>query len=168
MNGLVRFALCAFYPRVDDLPGLAELGVDDAIAAIRRDSTPLFWVGVVGAAVFFQLTPLITLKRPVPAVLLGGEDLDRHAHLIATHPSYHVRQIIVLLKLLAGMIWGQSAAIRATIALPPYPADPGTRRTERLVARPVIGPRAPSEVLVQVGRDELARGRGDHASRRVA
>jgi hypothetical protein len=162
MNGLVRFALCAFYPRVDDVPGLAELGVDDAVEHVRRDATALFWIGLVGAAFFFQVTPIVSLKKPVLAVMLEPEELDRHAYRIATHPSYLVRQIIVLLKLVAGMIWGQSAEIRARMALPPYPPDPGTRRTERVVARPVLGPREPSEVLVQFGRREHELGRGAH------
>jgi hypothetical protein len=160
MNGLVRFALCAFYPRVDDVPGLAELGVDEAVERLRHDATTLFWIGLVGAAFFFQVTPVVTVKKPVLAAMLSPEDLDRHAYRIATHPAYLVRQIIVLLKLVAGMIWGQSAAIRARMALPPYPPDPGTRRTERLVARPVPPPREPVEALVTLGRSELARGRG--------
>ena len=61
MNDLVRFALVAYFPREGDLPGLAELGVDDKLATLRRETTPLFWLGLVLAALFFQLSPLLTL-----------------------------------------------------------------------------------------------------------
>ena len=164
MNDLVRFALVAFYPRVDDLPGLAELGVEEKIVALRRESTPLFWTGIVAAAVFFQLAPILTVHRPWPAVLLDEEQLDAHAHKLASHPVYLIRQLIVLLKLTAGIFWGQSPEIRAFLHLPAYPADPGTRRTE---AHPVVrapGTRAPVAALVQLGRREEERGRGREAA----
>ena len=160
MNELVRFALVALFPGDGDLPGLAELGVDDKITAIRRDSTPLFWLGLVGAALFFQLSPILTVRRPWPAVWLEPEQLDLHANRIATHPSYLIRQIMMLLKLVGGLFWGESPEIRAAMALPPYPADPGSRRTEPQIARVVLAERAPAPALVKLGRRETERGRG--------
>ncbi len=160
MNDLVRFALVALFPAEGDLPGLAELGVDEKITALRRDSTGLFWLGMVGAALFFQLSPILTVRRPWPAVLLTEEQLDTHAYKLATHPAYLVRQVIMLLKLVGGLFWGESPEIRRFLALPAYPADPGTRRTEPRVARAVIEERAPAEPLVQIGRRERDRGRG--------
>lgn len=172
MNALVRFALVALYPRVDDLPGLAELDVDAKIAELRRDSTRLFWLGVVTAAILFQLAPILTLHRPWPAALLDEKDLDRHAHLLTTHRAYLIRQLIVMLKLVGGIFWGESPEIRAAMHLPPYPADPGTRRTGASVGRSALVPRAPSGVLVTLGRREEQRGRrvdpDDHEVGRVA
>lgn len=172
VNSLVRFAMVAYFPRVDDVPGLAELGVDAKIAELRRETTWLFWTGVVAASVFFQLAPLLTVRRPWPAVMLTPEELDQHAHRLASHPVYLVRQIITLLKLTGGMFWGQSPEVRAMIALPAYPEDPGTRRTEAFIARPVLAPRAPVPALVQLGRSEVERGRdpaqGDPMHGRVA
>lgn len=159
VNGLVRFALVSFFPPEGDLPGLADLGVDDKIAALRRDSTLLFWIGLVGAALFFQLSPILTVRRPWPAALLSEEQLDAHAHRLASHPAYFVRQIAVLLKLVAGLFWGQSDEVRAYLALPAYGADPGTRRTGPLVPRPVLRERGPVPPLVQIGRREGERGR---------
>jgi hypothetical protein len=161
VNELVRFALVAFYPREGDLPGLAELGVGDKVAALRRDATPLFWLGIVGAAVFFQLSPILTVWRPWPAVFLTPEQLDTHAFRIATHPVYLIRQIIMLLKLMAGVMWGQSPEVRAYLHLPAYGADPGTRRIEPVVATLEHVARAPVEPLVQLGRRERERGRGE-------
>jgi hypothetical protein len=160
VNELVRFALVAFFPRVGDLPGLAELGVDEKIVALRRESTRFFWTGMVAAAVFFQLSPILTVGRPFPAVLLTEEQLDAHAHRLATHPVYLIRQLIVLLKLMAGVFWGQSPEIRAFLQLPAYGDDPGTCRVEAAVGRSVPSARAPVEALVELGRREAARGRG--------
>lgn len=159
MNDLVRFAMVAFFPRVDDLPGLADLDVDAKIARLRRESTPLLWLGVVAAAVFFQLTPILTVRRPWPAALLTPEELDLHAHRISGHPVYLIRQLIVLLKLTGGLLWGEADEVRAILDLPAYPLDPGTRRTELVVARPVLRARAPVEKLVRLGRREVALGR---------
>jgi hypothetical protein len=160
VNDLVRFALVAFFPREGDLPGLAELGVDDHVAALRRDATPLFWVGIVGAAIFFQLSPILTVRRPWPAVWLTEEQLDQHAHEIATHRVYVIRQIVMLLKLAGGFFWAQSNEIRARMALPPYAADPGTRRTEAFIGRPAIQQRSPAPLLAMIGRRDEAKGRG--------
>ena len=160
VNELVRFALVAYFPREGDWPGLADMDVDEKIAALRRDSTWLFWVGLVGAALFFQLTPILTVRRPWPAALLDEEQLDTHAHKLASYPVYLIRQILVLLKLVGGMFWGQSDAVRTRMALPPYPQDPGTRRTEAIVTPPLLVERTPGEALVQIGRKEDARGRG--------
>jgi hypothetical protein len=168
VNDLVRFALVAFFPREGDLPGLAELGVDRKIAALRRECTHLFWLGLVGAAVFFQLSPIMTVRRPWPAALLTEEQLDTHAHRLASHPAYLIRQILVLLKLVGGMFWGESPEIRATLLLPAYPPDPGTRRTEARVSRPLIAARAPGAALVQLGRREEERGRGREHDRHHA
>jgi hypothetical protein len=167
VNDLVRFAMVAFFPRMDDLPGLADLDVDTKIADLRRESTWLLWTGVVAAAVVFQLAPILTMRRPWLAVLLTPEELDLHAHRLSSHPLYALRQLIVLLKLTGGLMWGQSPEVRAFLDLPAYPADPGTRRTEALPARSVIvEPRAPVTALVQLGRREIARGRSlaHHAS----
>ncbi|UQA56792.1 hypothetical protein [Polyangium aurulentum] len=170
MNDLVRFALVAFFPRVDDLPGLAELGVDEKIEALRRESTFLFWLGIVGGALFFQISPILTVLRPWPAAWLTEEQLDRHAHRLATHPVYLIRQITVLIKLVAGLFWGQSPEIRHHLALPVYGQDPGTRRIEPVVVRPALAPRKPAEGLVKLGKKELSRGRqpGALASGKVA
>ena len=162
VNALVRSALVAFFPREGDLPGLAELGVDEKIRDLRRESTRFFWFGLVAAALFFQLSPLLTVRRPWPAALLTPDQLDMHAHRIATYPVYLIRQLVMLLKLVAGLFWGQSPEVRAFLHLPAYPADPGTRRhADIAVSAPP--PRAPVAALVQLGKREQERGRGPQA-----
>lgn len=168
MNELVRFALVAYFPREGDLPGLAELSVDEKIAALRRESTLLLWIGVVAAALFFQISPALTVWRPWPAVFLSEEQLDAHARLLASHRVYLIRQILVLLKLVGGLFWAQSPEIRGRLALPLYPPDPGTRRSEAVVSPPSLAPRAPVEGLIQLGRSEVSRGRGREHDRHHA
>ena len=137
MEALVCFALIAFFPREGDLPGLAELGVEAKIARLRRESTLLFWTGLVAAAIFFQLSPIATMRNaPGPRRCSRPSDLDTHAYRTRHATAlYVVRQIIVLLKLMGGVFWGESPEIRAFLSLPPYGPDPGTRRIERRVAR---------------------------------
>lgn len=159
MEALVCFALAAFFPREGELPGLAELGLEEQVAKLRRESPLLFWTGLVGAALFFQLSPILTVKKPLLAAMLSADELDEHAHRVATLPVYAIRQTIVLLKLTGGVLWGQSPEVRAFLSLPAYGADPGTRRTERMVSRPVHLEREPSPRLVPLGRREEARGR---------
>ena len=165
MNELVRFAMVAFFPREGDLPGLAELGVEEKIARLRRESTLLFWTGIVAATIFFHVSPILTVHRPWPATLLSEEELDAHAFKLATHRVYLVRQIVMLLKLMAGVFWGESPEIRAFLHLPAYGADPGTRRLASNVAPLLLLPRAPVAQLVELGKREEERGRKRHASR---
>lgn len=159
VNELVRFALTSFFPRVDDLPGLAELGVEQKIADLRRDSTWLFWLGIAASSVFFQISPILTVRSLSLASWLSPEDLDRHANGLATSRLYLVRQLTMILKLVGGMFWGQSPEIRAFLQLPPYPPDPGTRRTEAFLPRVLPGPREPLPELVELGKKEQSKGR---------
>jgi hypothetical protein len=160
VNELVRFALSAYFPRVDDLPGLDDLGVDEKIAQFRRETTRLFWLGIVMSSLFFQIAPLLTLKRPWLAAWLTPEELDQHAHLLTSHPWYLVRQMPMMLKLIGGMFWAQSPEIRAFAGLAAYPPDPGTRRTEAVVPRFVAPTRQiSSDKLIELGRRERTRGR---------
>jgi hypothetical protein len=159
VNRLVRFAMVTFFPRVGALPGVAELAIDEKIAAFRRESTLLMWAGVAGGALLFQLTPVLTLRRPVLASWLSPDDLDAHAHKLSGHRIYLVRQAMFLLKMVGGMFWAGSDPIRASIDLPSYGRDPGTRRVERDVVVAPFRPRVPAPSLVALGRIERERGR---------
>jgi hypothetical protein len=164
MNELVKMAMVALYPRTATLPGLAELDIDDKVAALRRESTLLFWTGIVFASIVFQLSPILTVRRPWPAAFLSEDELDRHAHGLATHPFYFLRQLINLLKIMGGALWGASPEVRASIHLPAYGVDPKTRRLGIVKSSTLVVPRAPVDALVELGRVELARGRHGHRS----
>ena len=126
---LIKFAMCTMMPRSAALPGIADTDLDGFLRKLRADSEPLYWLGLVLCAVFFAITPLITIGVPLPAFFLPKGLRDRHADRILAHPIYIVRQSAALVRLSAGMCWGADDTVRARFNLPPYGPDPGTFRT---------------------------------------
>ena len=129
MVRLVRFALCALLPPVETLPGLADSDVTGFVQEVLRESTWVFWLGLVAGSLVFVLAPVITIGVPLPAFLLNRATLDRYADEVAYHPLYPVRSAIFLIKMSAGMAWGRDPRWRQALTLPPLTGDPGTWRT---------------------------------------
>jgi hypothetical protein len=127
---LIQHAMCALYPRTDALPGMEDADVAGFLARYRRESTTLMWIGLVMGTLMFVWTPLLTVFLPVPSFLLPKGLLDRHAHRVTGTRVYLVRQSIFLVKLAAGLCWGQHPDVRAKMALAPYPDDPGSWRRD--------------------------------------
>lgn len=130
MIWLIQRAMCALYPTTDRLPGIHPDEARAFLQRYKRESSLLMWVGLVVGAVIFTFTPLITIGVPLPSFMLPRGALDRHANKISYHPIYLLRQAVFLVKLSAGLCWGAKDEIRTRLALPPYPADPGTYRTQ--------------------------------------
>ena len=129
MIWLIKFAMCTMMPRTAALPGIADTDLDGFLRKMRKESEPLYWLGLVLGAIVFTITPLITIGVPLPAFFLPKGLLDRHAERILAHPIYPVRQAALLVRLSAGMCWGADSAVRSRFNLPPYGSDPGTFRT---------------------------------------
>lgn len=129
MRWLIRRAICALYPGSERLPPVAALDLDAFIERVRRESSPLFWTGVLLGALVFTLSPILTIGVPLPSVWLGKEALDRHADRVTSHRWYLIRQPVFLVKMVGGLAWGQHAKVRALNNLPAYPPDPGTWRS---------------------------------------
>jgi len=127
---LVRSAIVLLYPRTPELPGAEDCDLDTFLQRYREETTPLVWAGVVLGAIVFHLTPVLTVKVPLPAPWLSAKLADRHAHEITSTDSYILRQAVFLVKLVAGLAWGGNAEVRARFALAPLPEDPDTWRTE--------------------------------------
>jgi hypothetical protein len=127
---IVRSAIVMLYPRTEELPGAEDCDLDAFLTRYRDETTPLVWIGVVLGAVVFHLTPIVTVRVPLPATALSPKQQDRHAHAIASTDSYLLRQAIFLVKLVAGLAWGSNAEVRAKFALAPLPTDPDTWRSE--------------------------------------
>jgi hypothetical protein len=125
---LIAATMADLMPRGADLPGCADCDPHGFLRRLRRESDPLFFLGLVLGTLFYQLAPVLTLRLPVPAVLLSERLRARHAQRMAAHPSYVVRQAVSLVRLSAGLCWGMDPAVRAHFALPPYGPDPGTFR----------------------------------------
>lgn len=121
--------MVAFYPRTDELPGIADTDLDGFLARFRAESPPLLMLGLVAGALLFAITPIVTVYWPLPSFLLPPEVLDRHANRVTYSQSYYLRQAIFLVKLNAGLCWGADPEVRRRLACAPYPADPKTFRT---------------------------------------
>lgn len=130
MIWLIRHVMCALYPRTDELPGIEDAGVTEYLERYRRETTPLIWLGLVLGTLLFVMTPLFTVYLPVPSFFLSRALLDKHALRITSTRVYLVRQSIFLVKLAAGMCWGVDPEVRGRLGMAPYPADPGTWRTD--------------------------------------
>jgi hypothetical protein len=120
--------MCDLMPRVGDMPGVADTDIDGFLAQVRRETTFLIWLTIVGGALAFVCTPLLTVYLPLPTFFLPAELRNTHAERAFTRAPYLLRQAMFLLKMYACMCWGQHPSVRERLALAPYPADPGTFR----------------------------------------
>ena len=125
---LVRPALSAFFPATETLPG-AEQGIGPYTDRFLTDTSWLMWLGIVGGALLYQVLPVWTVHRPVPAALLGAESRGRHAEAMADSSVYLVRQAAFLLKMVAGLHWAALPEVREAMGLEAYAPDPDAWRT---------------------------------------
>ena len=123
---LVLHAMRALYPRTDSLPGMDDTDPEAFLARFRAEASLALRLGVVLGAAVFAATPIVTVYWPLPSFLLPRATLDRHADRITSTPIYLLRQAVFLVKLAAGLCWGQHPSTRRAMAMPPYPEDPGT------------------------------------------
>lgn len=121
--------MSALYPPIDGLPGIAETDLDNYLRKALREVPFLIWIGLVGGALVFVLSPVLTVYWPLPSFLLPAEVLDRHAERVANHRSYTIRNAIFLVKMMAGLHYGAVTEVRKEWALPAYAPDPDTWRT---------------------------------------
>jgi hypothetical protein len=126
---LIKFAMRTMMPRTEALPGIADTDLDGFLHKMKKESQPLYWLGLVVGALVFALTPIITIAVPLPAFCLPKNLLDKHTERILSHPIYALRQAAFLVRLSAGMCWGADNDVRERMGLPPYGPDPGTFRT---------------------------------------
>ena len=129
MIALIAAAMRDFMPRTAALPGIEDTDVAGFLRRMRREADTAYWLGLVIGTIVYNLTPLLTVHVPLPAVLLPARLRDLHARRIVDSKSYMIRQAVFLVRLSAGMCWGGDAAVRARFELAPYGADPGTFRT---------------------------------------
>jgi hypothetical protein len=129
MLWLVRFTMCSLFPRTAGLPGLRDTEVREFLRRFRRETTLLMWLGIVLGTLLFIVSPLFTVGLPLPAFLLPRAKLDRHARKLAASRFYVVRQLMFVVKMIAGFCWGADPKVRRAFNLPLLPPDPGTLRT---------------------------------------
>ena len=125
---IIAWTLAAVFPTTGSLPGLDRLDSKPALARLLAQAPHGLKLGVYGATALFLVTPLLTVGWPVPALLLPRATLDRHADAMSGHPIYLMRQAMLLLKTIGGLIWGAHPAVLAALDMDTLPPDPGTWR----------------------------------------
>lgn len=131
-TSLVVSALRITFPSTPQLPGLDQIDPTPQVRLILAQSNWTLWAGTIGSALAFQLLPIATVYWPLPAGLLPRQVQDRHAHGMATHRWYGVRMIMMMIKTVGGLVWGAAPEVRARLAMPAYPPDPGTHRDDAM------------------------------------
>ncbi|TNF36697.1 MAG: hypothetical protein EP329_04940, partial [Deltaproteobacteria bacterium] len=128
MRWLERFALRAVMPDGGGLPGIEATGLDAFLDRFHREAPFAFRAGLLAGGALILATPVLTLRRPVPASWLTPEQLDTHVQRLAYHPLYPVRQTLFAVKMVAGLCWGADPSVRETLGVAPLGPDPGTWR----------------------------------------
>ena len=128
MKRIVRSAMADLMPSGGPVPGVLDVGWDTFVDRYRQEVTRPVWAGVVLGSVVYTLSPVLTVGRPVPSFALSPALRNEHANRITSHRIYLVRQAVFLLKLSAGFAWGADPAVRRSLNLEPYGADPGSWR----------------------------------------
>lgn len=125
----VRNAMTALYPSSDEGgPGIDQTGLEDFLERYRQEAPAGLYVGLLASSALFELSPMLTVKRPTLASRLSPELREAHAEAITGHSIYLVRQSMFMLKLAAGLCWGADEGVRARMNLGPYEPDPGSWR----------------------------------------
>ncbi len=128
MRFFVRSAMRALYPRSERLPGIEDTELDAFLDRVAREADALMKLGLALGTLVFTITPILTVGWPLPSFLLPLAVRQRHADRIVSTRLYLLRQAVFVLKMMAGLCWGQHASVRRAMALEPYPDDPATWR----------------------------------------
>ncbi len=142
----LAWVLAATFPSSGDLPGLDSLDVRPSLRQLQREAAPVFALGLYGSTVAFLLCPLLTVGWPLPAFLLPRRVLDRHAHAMAGHRFYLVRQAMLMIKTVGAALWGAHPAVRSQLGLAAYEPDPGTFRGDHVVPQTPRSAPQPAEI----------------------
>ncbi len=129
MPSLVHCALQSTFANSPQLPGIDHCDIDGFLHKFHQQAPLLIRAMLWVSALVFWATPLLTIGVPVPASWLSSDRRDLHAHRLAVHRSYLLRQSMLMIKTFGGLCWGADPAVRRVLHLDAYPADPGTWRT---------------------------------------
>ena len=112
-------------PSVDGLKGLDQMDVKSFLKDFHREAPLPMRLTVLLGAWAFILSPIITLKIPLPSFLLSKRLQDEHCYRMALTKVYLLRQLMFAVKAVAGFCWGKCPEVRAQLNLEPYGKDTG-------------------------------------------
>ena len=125
----LEWVLSVIFPSTDAVPGIADLPDTRQRLSGLFDHAPFrFQLALSMSTLVFCVAPLITIGVPLPAFMLPRSALERHAQRLAVHRLYLVRQTMLVLKSVGGLVWGGHPMVRTALELPLYGDDPGTFR----------------------------------------
>ena len=128
MLALIRFSMRTLFPAHAGMPGVEQCDLRGFLDRFWREAAPMMKLGLVLSTILYNLSPLFTVYIPLPLVLLPRGLRDKHADRAATSGIYLLRSATLLLKMVAGIAWGENAQVRRKFNMDPLPPDPGPWR----------------------------------------
>ena len=116
--------LSAILPATENVPGIDPERCIDFLARYRREAPFLPRLALNLSVLVFLLSPPLTGAGLRPALTLSPDRLERHCESLGRHRLYHLRQVTLMLKTVAGLVWGADPTVRAALGLQPYADDP--------------------------------------------
>ena len=120
--------LSAVLPATESVPGIDPERCVEFLARYRREAPFLPRLALNLSALVFLLTPPLTGAGMRSALALSPSRLERHCEGLSRHRSYHLRQVTLMLKTAAGLVWGADPLVREALGLAPYAEDPSDWR----------------------------------------
>lgn len=111
--------------------GIADVDAGSALQSLLREAPARAVLGIRAALFMCALAPLFVLRRFRTIVALEGDARSRVMAALLTSSLYPVRQLTLLLKMMASLVFACVPEVRRVILqgarnVPP-PADSGTR-----------------------------------------
>jgi hypothetical protein len=125
MLQLTAWTLAVVFPSTPQLPGLDTIDSKPFIRQLHSEAPFTIRATLVVAVLLFNLTPLLTLGIPLPAFALSKARADEHAQRLSASPVYLLRQIMLMLKTIGGLVWGAAPDVRQKLTMPAYGEDSG-------------------------------------------
>jgi hypothetical protein len=124
-----RYVLCCMLPSVDGLTGLDQMDVKAFLSDLKKEAPLTMRITLFLGVWAFILTPILTLKIPLPSFLLSRRLQDEHTHRLTDTRIYLLRQLVFAIKAIAGLCWGKDPKVRRELNLKLYDADKGGFRS---------------------------------------
>jgi hypothetical protein len=120
--------LTAVLPATESVPGINPERCVEFLERYRREAPFLPRLALNLSVLVFLVSPPLTGAGLRPALTLSPSRLERHCEGLSRHRSYHLRQVTLMLKTAAGLVWGADPLVREALGLAPYAEDPSDWR----------------------------------------
>jgi len=129
MRWLTKQAMEMVLPSGGRLKGIGETDLDGFLDHWDEEAPAVFRFGLVAGSALVMASPVVTIGVPLPATALSPDKRDEHIYKLSMFPFYPVRQAAFIVKMVAGLAWGQDPDVRRDCGLRnPEVKDPGTWR----------------------------------------